>query len=126
MKNNGFTLMELIAVVCVLSLVAIIVTPTVLDSLKESKERTYVNQTRTLEKTAEKWSIKNTGLLSETDDYYLSIDTLVNEDYLNADDIIDPRDHSKMDGCIIIHYDTNHSQYNFTYTENTCSNLSQQ
>lgn len=125
MKNKGFTLMELIAVICVLSLVAIIAAPTVLDSLKESQEKTYVNQTKTLEKTAEKWSIKNTGLLSETSDYYLSIDTLVAEDYLNADEIIDPRDHSKMDGCIVIHYDANHSQYDFTYTENSCSALSQ-
>lgn len=124
MKNNGFTLMELIATITVLSLVAIIVTPTIIDSLKSNREKAYVEQTKTLEKTAENWSIKNGGLLSETKDYYLSIETLVEEDYLNSKEIIDPRDNQKMNGCIVIHYDSEHSQYQFTYTENDCSKLS--
>ena len=124
MKNRGFTLIELIAIITILSLVAIIVTPTVLDSLQESKEKSYVEQTKILERTAEKWSIQNASLLSETSDYYLSITTLVEEDYLEASDILDPRDHSKMNGCIVIHYDDAHSQFDFNYSENSCTNLS--
>lgn len=124
MKNNGFTLMELIAVISILSLVAIIVTPTVLESLQESKNKAYVEQTKTLERAAEKWSIAHADMLSETSDYYLSIDTLVSQDYLNSDDILDPRDNSRMDGCIVIHYDDSHSQFDFTYSENTCLQLS--
>lgn len=124
MKNKGFTLMELIVTISILALLAIVVVPIAIDSLEDSKEKSYVEQTKILERTAEKWSIKNAGLLSETSDYYLSIDTLVDGDYLNSSDIIDPRDQSVMNGCIVIHYNHDYSQYQFTYSENTCNQLS--
>ena len=43
MKNKGFTLVELIAVLVVLSLISLIAIPTVNNSLKEYKQKLYDN-----------------------------------------------------------------------------------
>ena len=123
MKQRGFTLIELLAVITILAIIALIVTPIVMKSVRESKEETYVQQTSLIEETAERWSIKNAVKLSETKKNYLDIPTLVKEGYLSSDDIKDPRDQSKMNGCIVIEYDNENNQFSFNYVENTCSTL---
>lgn len=122
-KRNGFTLVELLAVVVILATIAIIVTPTVLDQLESSKQKTYVEQTHILEETAERWSVKNANKLEENSKYYLDINTLVKEGYLDNADVIDPRDDKKMNGCIVITFDKESNQFDFNYNENTCATL---
>lgn len=48
-KKNGFTLVELLAVIVVLGLIIILVVPNVLDSLNKSKKETFYLYTRDLE-----------------------------------------------------------------------------
>lgn len=122
-EKKGFTLVELLAVIAVIAALAMIVTPTVLNSLKQSREKSYVEQTHLLEETAERWSIKHANDLSETEKNYLEINTLISEGYLQSDEVLDPRDESKMNGCIVIAYDKENDQFDFTYNENTCTTL---
>lgn len=121
--KKGFTLVELLAVVAILAAIALVVTPTVINQLKKSREKAYVEQTHILEETAERWSVKNANRLEENSKYYLDIDTLVNEGYLDNKDIIDPRDESRMNGCIVVAFDEENNQFTFTYNENTCTSL---
>ena len=124
MKNEkGFTLIEIITVIVVLSVISLIITPIVIDQIHDSKEKAYVEQTVILEETAERWAIKNAQLLSQTKNYYLTIDTLVKDNYLTSNKIIDPRTNEKMKGCLVISYDSGNSQYDFNYNENTCADL---
>jgi len=123
MKKNGFTLVELIAVLVILAIVIMIATPQVIRLIEENKEKTYVQQTKTMEKTAERWSSKNTSKLSETEPYYLDIDTLVAEKLLASKEVIDPRTNKVMEGCIVIKFDSKYNQFEHKYSENTCEAL---
>lgn len=53
MKRNGFTLVELLAVIAILGILIIIVLPNVLSSLKESKQKLFVTNYQTLFKSVE-------------------------------------------------------------------------
>lgn len=124
MKNNkGFTLVEIIAVVTILGLIALIAAPVVFNSIQKSKERSYVQQTKVLEETAERWSVKHAGELSETSTYYLEISQMVSDKLLTSDEVMDPRTNKKMNGCIVISYDKENLQFQFAYNENTCATL---
>ena len=63
MKNKGFTLVELIAVLVVLSLISLIAIPTVNNSLKEYKQKLYDDAIRNLEQSAKNWGADNIGKL---------------------------------------------------------------
>lgn len=123
MNHRGFTLLEMISAMTILTVIALIVTPVILNSMQESKEKAYVEQTKVLEETAEKWSIKNAGLLSETEPYYLELQQLVDDKLITTKDVKDPRTNKTMTGCLVISYDKEHLQYDFVYNENTCATL---
>lgn len=123
MRSKGFTLVELLAVIAVIGIISSIILPTVFKNVKGSKEKAYVEQTKLLEEEAKKWSIRNTSLLSETETYYLEIKTLVDEEYITSEEVIDPRTDEVMTGCILVDYDKDNKQYVFDYNENKCEDL---
>ena len=123
MKSRGLTLIELLAVIAVIGIISSIILPTVFKNVRESKEKAYLEQTKLLEEEAKKWSIRNTSLLSETETYYLEIKTLVDEEYITSEEIIDPRNDEVMTGCIVVDYDKDNMQYVFDYNENRCEDL---
>ena len=61
------------------------------------------------------WGAQNTDLLSETEPYYLTIDTLKKSGLLENKDILDPETEEKVKGCVKIEYKTN--KYVYTYDE---------
>ena len=124
MKSRGLTLIELLAVIAVIGIISSIILPTVFKNVRESKEKAYLEQTKLLEEEAKKWSIRNTSLLSETETYYLEIKTLVDEEYITSEEIIDPRNDEVMTGCIVVDYDKDNMQYVFDYNENRCEAVS--
>lgn len=123
MTHKGFTLIEMISAMTILTVIALIITPVIIHSLNESKEKAYIEQTKVLEETAEQWSIKNAGLLNENTKYYLEIQQLVDDKLITTKDIKDPRTNKTMTGCLVISYDKEHLQYDFAYNENTCATL---
>lgn len=123
MRSKGFTLVELLAVVAVIGIISSIILPTVFKNVKKSKETAFIEQTKLLEEEAKKWSIRNTSLLSESQTYYLEIKTLVDEEYITSEEVIDPRNDEIMTGCILVNYDADNKQYVFDYNENKCEDL---
>lgn len=123
MKNQGFTLIELLAVIVLLAIIAAITVPIVQDSINASKENAYKEQVETIEYAAERWSTDHHNELPTTNNQsiYRSVTFLQEEGYLSTDkDIQDPRDNSKMTGCVKITYDENYKQYEYHYGE-ACS-----
>ena len=78
--KKGFTLVELIAVLVILSLISLIAIPTVNNSLKKYKQNLYDDAIANIEQAAKNWGADNIGKLpnsstSNTSMRYPNIDT---------------------------------------------------
>ena len=74
MKNRGFTLVELLAVIAILSIIALVVAPRIIDSMNQSKKGLSDVQIDTIEKAADKWAIVNSDEIPMSGTYALSLD----------------------------------------------------
>lgn len=116
MKNKGFTLVELLAVITVLGIIGLIAIPTVTSIINSSKEKAKKIQIEEIIRSAKSWAANNTTQLSETDTYHLSVQTLIDEGYIATDDIKDPTNSNKtLNQCISITYSTKYNNYLFNY-----------
>ena len=78
MKRNkrGFTLVELIAVVAILGLIALIVYPAIGSVIRNSRESAYNDQVAVIESAAKNWSIDNASTLPDNGTVYrLAVNT---------------------------------------------------
>ena len=132
MEKKAFTLVELIAVVAILGLIALVVYPAVGSVIRNAREETYNDQVSVVINAAKNWSINNATKLSDDGSIYsLSVDTLLEEGYITNDEVKDPRDSSKnLEGIVEIKYKNDTKSYYYTYndepseTENIAMNLS--
>ena len=117
--KKGFTLVELIAVVAILGLIALIVYPAVGSVIRNSRESSYKNQVAVIEKAATTWSVDNaTALPDDGTVYHLKVSTLLKEGYISNDEIKDPRDTSKnLNGTVEIKYDSSIKQFTYNYID---------
>lgn len=115
--KKGFTLVELIAVVAILGLIALIVYPAIGSVIRNSRESAYKDQTAVIEDAAKKWSIDNANTLPDDGSVYrVSVNTLISEGYIEDDKVKDPRDSSKnLTGNVEIKYDASIKQFTYKY-----------
>lgn len=62
-KDNGFTLVELLAVITILGLIALITIPVITNAMSKQKEKLYYDQLNQLIRAAQNWGTDNTDLL---------------------------------------------------------------
>ncbi len=97
-NKNGFTLIELISVLVIMVVILFIAVPSYLAITYTIKERMYESKVDELKAKGESYGL-------ESGNYLFSVDTLVEQGFLQADNengaILDPRDKSKMN-CDII------------------------
>ncbi len=126
--KKGFTLIELIAVVAILGLIALVVYPAIGSVIKNAREETYNDQVDVIINAAKEWStdIKNVAkLTSDGSAYELTVQTLIDEGYIKNNEIKDPRNSEKnMDGTVLIRYNKEIKSYDYTYRENEKNTIS--
>lgn len=119
--RKGFTLVELLAVIVVLGVIALITFPIVSNSMANAKQKAYDSQVSFITESARKWSIDNTSSLSETKAISVKISTLISAGYITKtkDGVLyNPMDDTKtMSGCVIIQYSSSYNQYVYNYSE---------
>lgn len=120
MKKQAFTLVELLAVIVILGILATIAVPTIVGLISSSKENTLEEQKNTIIDAAERWGTDNIRSLPD-ESCDVSIEFLKEEGYLDSDkDVIDPTTDEEMTGCVRITFDSANNQYKYTYVD-SCS-----
>lgn len=119
--KNGFTLVELLAVLVILSVIATIVFPTVISSIRKSKENAYNIQVSTIEESSRNWMLEKNNIDSIINTVYISLKTLIQEKYIQ--EMENPLNGKVMNGCVRVLYMPNENQYSYTYVDVTCDSL---
>ena len=116
MKNKGFTLVELLAVVAILMLLVSVITPKVMSQLNTSKEVTQKEQINTLINIAKIYTNQNTEKLPENNSIsVVTIQELKESGLINKNQILDPKTKEELTGCILIKDENN--KYKYEYNE---------
>ncbi|HPF83081.1 MAG TPA: type II secretion system protein [Bacilli bacterium] len=120
-KNKGFTLIELIAIIVLLGLLALIVVPKVKDIIETSREKALEEQIGRIEEEAKKYALEIINDIPENElGFYISLDDLKDNGYLEDKDIIDPTNKEKMTGCVVVKYIESDDKYTYNY-QTDCS-----
>lgn len=69
MNKRGFTLIEIIAIIILLSVIALITYPVINNLITDSKEKLYEKQINELERLSNTWVTKNINKLKTKDGY---------------------------------------------------------
>ena len=125
-KQKAFTLIELMAVVIILGIISTVAVSAINTSIRNSKEKLYVEQIGRLEKGVEKWAVDNTTRLpiDNSGIVFFSVDSLKDEGIVDSDSIVDPRTDEQLQGCVTIKYETAYQQYSYDYIDDDCSTVS--
>lgn len=114
--KKGFTLVEVLGVIVLLGVIALIAYPAIDNTIKDSREKAYLENIRNIEKTAETYSVSND--LGYNEEYQkLQLETLKKAGLLKDEDIQNPVDNSVMNGCVIYRWIASSNQYEFKYSE---------
>ena len=117
-SKKGFTLVELLGVLVVLGLISVIIVPKVIDSITTSKESAYQTQVETIENAAKKYGISNDLLYpKEGEKKYIAVKDLIAVGELSNKEIINPKTGNKMNGYVLVEYNSGYQQYEYTYVE---------
>lgn len=113
--KKGFSLVELLAVIVILGLIALITVPIVLDSLNSTKSELSKEQVRQIESAARIWGTKN---LNDDSTEFITIKTLIDNNLLEDKDYknIDLNSSSFENAGVCIEYKNN--QFVYTYKKN--------
>lgn len=114
MNKKGFTLVELLTVIILLSLIALVTTPVIIGVLNSSKENLRDQQIQIVEKAAERWGVDNLKKLPTTDNPYCYINISELGKYIsNSASIKDPKTGQTMNGRVLITKKGNQYEYKY-------------
>lgn len=83
--KKGFTLIELMAVVVIVSLVCLLTFPNIVNQIKKSKDTNKDNVEKVVISAAKRYVNDNIDKYNEQGDYCISLKELIDNDYLKED-----------------------------------------
>ena len=124
MKKNGFTLIEILAVIIILGVVGLIVMPVVTSSLKESKDELYNVQISNIKEAAKTWAADNIYTLPTeiNKSVIVTLGTLQTEGYIDAG-IKNPKTNEEFnveETCVKVLYNGKKYTYSVLLTADEC------
>ena len=120
-RKKGFTLIEIMAIIILLSVISIIIYPVINNTISKSKDDLYDQQIEELVRLSNAWVAGNAIDLvpKEGFTYDLTFEELATQGYIVEKDIINPKTGEVFPGCMKVTYNSVDSNYNVSYDE-TC------
>ena len=117
--KKGFTLIEIIAIIILLSVISLIVYPIINNTITKSKDDLYNQQIEELVRLSNVWIAGNAIDLipKEGFTYDLTFEELATQGYIVEKDIINPKTGEVFPGCMKVTYNSVDSNYNVSYDE---------
>lgn len=106
MKKNGFTFIEILGVIALLSLLSVIILVTVDKSLKDSKETLSQVQIESIKSAASLWRTDNIELVPDSGYYTITLGELIDLGYFKGD-LVDPNNKKSYNSDIVINVGIN-------------------
>lgn len=113
MNKQGFTLVELLAIILIISMIIAITTFSVSEYINSSKQNISKIQIKNIENAAYDYVIA-----TKTDKTCINLNVLVSEGYLNSNKIIDSKTKKQLKGSVEVL--NNNGNYSFKYLNSTC------
>jgi len=114
-NEKGFTLVELLAVIVILALIALIAYPNVAKIISNAKKNTKKIQFASLKDAAETYVARHAAELGDNDEVCVS--DLKEDGLIENVTIINPENNEEYDGCFEITWDSDYNQYNYSYND---------
>lgn len=115
-KEEGFTLVELLAIIVILALIALITYPIVTQTISNSKDKLSDEQYSRIYDAAKAYAVKNVS----GDSACVTIATLKASGFLEDKTISDPKTGNTLDGHVSIVWNSSNNQYTYTYGDGSC------
>ena len=121
--KKGFTLIEIIGIIILLSLIGLLVYPTIMRIIGDSKEDLYQKNISEIERMAANWASINEDKLPKVDKrgYYLKIEEMEKEGFIDGD-VTNPKTGEAMQGCVGIIYNEEKNRHDYKYYDD-CENF---
>lgn len=120
--KKGFTLVELLAVIVVLGVISLITMPVINNVILENKNKAYKRQVDEIIRASKTWSLKNEEKITEDKINFVTVEELINEGVIEQEELINPINGVKMDGCVKIIFSKFYNQYEYNYHD-YCDNI---
>ena len=122
--KKGFTLIEIIAIIILLSVIALITYPIINNLISDSREELYNKQISELERLSNTWVTKNINKLKIEDGYTynLSFEELHEQGFVSDEQVKNPKTGKNLEGCIKVVYNSSNNGYNVNY-DSTCTTM---
>lgn len=129
MNKKGFTLVELMAVIVLISLIASLASIPINKAIKDHRKKLYERQIDQIELAAKDWAVDNPYLLPpyiEGNSVHLTIEDLINAEKLDTK-VVDSRNKKEISSCSyveitlneeVLDADKNVYKYQFFEVEN--------
>ena len=121
MKNKGFTLIELIGTIVILSLLLLIISPLVTRSVKKGTKNADDQAKDNIELAAKNWKSDNKGSSQES----ITVEELINEGYLDNEVKLPSTSEAISSACVKITVKsenavTGKKTYDYKYQDSDC------
>lgn len=113
--NKGFTLVELLAVIVILALIALITVPNILKTINNSKGKLETVQEETLKDACKNYVAGHTGEIEDTGTC-VTLDTLYQAGFLESNAYSNPKGGTYgANSGFLVKWDDSINQYTYTY-----------
>ena len=125
--KKGFTLVELLGVIILLSVIALITYPNIVGLIESNKEELFNKQIDELKRQSNTWLLYNTDKVRREDmfTYGLTFNELYEQGLTTSATINNPLTNSPLEGCMMLQFKEELNNFEITYDDDCIDDASQ-